>query len=119
MLGIGVDIYSIKKLSDIVNDAFVEKYFTDSERQYISSKNQAYYESLCGIFVAKEAFFKALGTGIVYSMKDVSIEHDINGKPYILCYHAIKTKLESLQYKDIHLSISHDGDNAVAFVIIE
>lgn len=119
MIGIGVDTYSISKFKNIFTVEFAKKYFTDSENLYLSKKNNSFYQSACGIFCAKEAFFKALGTGIAYSMKELSVEHDHLGKPYILANGDIELKLKSLNASKIHLSISHDSDNAIAFVIIE
>ncbi len=119
MIGIGVDIYSISKFARIFKEEFANKYFTDSEKSYLREKNSSYFQSACGIFCAKEAFFKALGSGIAYPMKEISVEHDDLGKPYFKVIGGINSRLNELQAKAIHLSISHDEDNVVAFVIIE
>ena len=119
MIGIGVDIYSVDSFTGIFTEGFAKKYFTDSELQYLQNKNKAYYQSACGIFCAKEAFFKALGKGIAYPMRELSVEHDAYGKPYFEVYGSIKARLEELRARSVQLSISHDRDNAIAFVIIE
>ena len=64
-------------------------------------------------FAAKEAFIKALGSGQDITMKDIEICSDVRGKPYI----AVRKDFISKDYK-IHLSLSDDGDYAIAFVII-
>lgn len=52
-------------------------------------------------------------------MKEISVEHDDLGKPYFKVIGSINYRLNELQAKAIHLSISHDEDNVVAFAIIE
>jgi holo-[acyl-carrier protein] synthase len=98
----GIDIVKISRIEKAAeSEAFVNRVFTESEREYC--KNSA---SLAGLFAAKEAYLKALGTGIDRRMTEVEIAHDEKGKPYI----------KGVQNSD--LSISHDGDFAVASVIL-
>jgi holo-[acyl-carrier protein] synthase len=93
----------------MANEAFVKKVFSAREREYIDGKGQK-AQTAAGMFGAKEAFLKALGTGIgPVPLCEVEILHDENGAPLI----------EYGKNMKIHVSISHMGDIAVAQVIIE
>ena len=74
-------------------------------------------------FAAKEAFTKALGTGIRkgVNLKNIEITNNVYGKPLILLKgnlsRYLKKKIKSSKY-DIHLSLSDDKPWAQATVII-
>lgn len=102
MYKIGTDIVKISRIEkSIKSQSFLNKVFTENERAYCKK-----VENFAGIFAGKEAYFKALGTGLKFPLTDVEIGHDENGKPY-LC---------GIDSSDI--SISHDGEYAVATVIL-
>ena len=101
MSKIGVDIGEISRIEkSIKNERFLKKVFTQQEVSYCKNA-----QSFAGIFAAKEAYFKALGTGITYPITDIEVFHNENGKPY-------------LNISSTDLSISHDGNYAVAVVLI-
>lgn len=102
MYRIGIDIVKISRIEkSIKSESFLKEVFTDSE---ISHCKRA--ENYAGIFAAKEAYFKALGTGIKRPICNVEILYNENGKPYI----------KLVENSDV--SISHDGDYAIATVIL-
>ena len=102
MYKIGTDVVKISRLEkSIENQSFLNKVFTESEREYCKKA-----ENFAGIFAGKEAYFKALGTGLKFPLTDVEIRHNENGKPY----------LYGIEKSDI--SISHDGEYAIATVIL-
>lgn len=102
MYKIGIDIVKIARIEkSIKNDTFLQQVFTDREREYCKRA-----ESFAGIFACKEAYFKAVGTGIKFPLTDVEILHSDKGKPYI----------DGIKNSDV--SISHDGEYAIATVII-
>lgn len=102
MFKIGTDIVKISRIEkSIEKSSFLSSVFTENEIAY-SKKS----ESFAGIFAAKEAYLKALGTGINCRLNTIEILHNSKGKPYI----------NGVQKSD--LSISHDGDYAVATVIL-
>lgn len=102
MYRIGSDIVLIPRIKkSIESSRFLEEVFTPCERSYCKSA-----ESFAGIFAAKEAFFKALGTGINKRLNSVEILHGENGKPYFA------------GVENCDVSISHDGDYAFAVVIL-
>ncbi|MFR5875727.1 MAG: holo-ACP synthase [Eubacterium sp.] len=99
---IGTDIIKISRIENsIKNEHFKESVFTAEEIAYCKSA-----ENYAGLFAAKEAYLKALGTGINCKLNTIEISHDSKGKPFI------KNVLNS------DLSISHDGEYAIAAVIL-
>lgn len=102
----GVDIIYIPGIAKLQNDGnSLEKFFDPAELTKSTT------EHLAGIIAAKEAFFKALG--IVPKFRDVTITYEETGKPKL-------TAAPTLQkYTSCDISISHDNDYAVAFVVLE
>lgn len=84
-------------------------------RQYKANRK------LCCSFAAKEAFFKALGTGWRDGLviNEVEVLNDDLGKPYIELRGVTKEMVEAKGVKDIHLSLSHIKTHAIAFVTLE
>lgn len=102
MFKIGTDIVLVSRIEkSISNDRFLKSVFTYNEISYC--KNPA---SFAGVFAAKEALLKAVGTGIQGKLCEYEILHDKMGKPY---FNGIS---------NCDVSISHDGDYAIATVII-
>ena len=118
--GIGVDIVKVNRLYKIVNrtPSFVKGVFTEREIEYIYSKINK-FETMAGIFASKEAFSKAIGTGIRgYKLTDIEVVQDRLGKPNIILSDKIINKF-NLSESNIQVSISHTDENAIAFVIVE
>lgn len=74
-------------------------------------------ESIAVNFAAKEAFIKAFGK--LLSWKDIEVLREENGKPCMVLSGRTKALVEEKGLKHIHLSLSHDGDYALAFLILE
>lgn len=121
ILGVGIDITEIKKIEDsIQSEAFQRKVFTPAELNAVDGfKNKV--EHLAGKFAAKEAFMKAIGTGIWQEVWFAQIEvlNDEAGKPYIKVNGEAEARLKQCRSEKIHVSISHSGGMAVAVVILE
>lgn len=112
--GIGVDMTELDRIRKIIarQDRFPERILTSKEMAvYNSLPEKRRAEYLAGRFAAKEAFSKAVGTGIgeKLSFQDIEIEKDELGKPFI----------SKPFKKGVHLSISHSREYAVAQVVIE
>lgn len=121
--GIGTDIVAIERFQRFVNEgntALLRRVFTEQEQAYCSArKNSA--ASYAARFAAKEAFLKALGTGLRngISWHDIEVAHDSLGKPeLILSGRAIEFFLEQ-GLSGAFLSLAHDGGSAVATVVLE
>lgn len=120
ILGIGTDIIEIARVAKAIEKKeFVEKVFTATEIAYCQSKKNA--ESFAGCYAAKEALFKAIGTGWREGMSilDINISHDQIGKPIIEVSGKTAEKINAIGGGNIHLTISHNKESAIAFVIIE
>ncbi len=113
--GIGVDIVEIKRIEEIFERerAFAEKIFTKLELKYCLSRNSCYIH-LAGRFAAKEAVAKALGGS--FPWKSVEIISDKSGRPLV----KLKGRARGLAIgSNVHVSISHSRNYAVATAIIE
>ena len=101
------------------NDRFLEKIFTASELEYLKSRNLR-AEYVAGRFAAKEAVAKALGTGFRgFDFKDIEIDRTTLGKPIVVLKGKAKIIAKKEGQYNIHLSISHGEDSAVAYAILE
>ena len=125
IFGIGTDIINIKRMDHSLKkygSTFKKKIFSRKEISYCENKknSSAFYAKR---FAAKEAFSKALGTGIRkgVSLKNIVISNNSHGKPSILLKGSlagyVKKKLKNKKY-DIYLSLSDDKPWAQATVII-
>ena len=122
--GIGCDIVKVSRLEKWVRSegSYIERFFHEDERLSESVSFQRRCESYAGKFAAKEAFSKALGTGISgFSLKDVYVVSDSKGKPEFRVTVKALELVEELCGKNsrIHVSISHEKEYAVAYAVIE
>lgn len=115
MISTGVDLVYIKRFEFLKEkDSFMKNNFTKSEINYIAKHNSL--STIAGIYASKEAFLKAIGKGINdYSLRDIEIDHNSDNKPFILLHNNLKIEYNSI---NISLSISHDGDYAIAMVTV-
>ena len=121
--GIGTDIVSIERVQTIINknrDGFINRVLTEHERALFANKADS--AAFCAKrFAAKEAFSKALGTGIgrVVSFQDLTVRSNENGKPYFMPSEKLRLYLKDKEIQQGHLSISDESQNALAFVVLE
>ena len=113
--GIGVDIIEISRIFDAVKhfgDKFLDRVYTKHEQVYCKKFRTLKFPELAVRFAAKEAYAKALGTGMRgIHWKQIGVVNDKRGKPQI----AFESKLQ----KNVHISLSHSDNFAVAYVVIE
>ena len=84
------------------------------------SKGSGAYLSLAARFAAKEAFGKALGTGLRgIVLKDIMVKNNHNGQPEILVSGTALLALENSGARKIHVSLTHEKDYAIAMVVLE
>ncbi|MGI5069013.1 holo-ACP synthase [Treponema denticola] len=121
ILGLGIDIVEVSRLEKWLNDKkLLERFFYKEELEYVLSKRDGAAPSLAVRFAAKEAFGKALGTGLAgIELKDIAVVNDKTGRPFLKLF---GTALQALKEKggaSIHLSLTHEKTTAAAVVIIE
>ena len=120
--GIGTDIAKVQRFEKWVkNPDMIERFFNEKERS--TGKSEASQcEHYAARFAAKEAFSKALGTGISgFELNEVFITNNGDGKPFLNIEGKAKKIMEERCGKNcsVHVSLSHEKEYAVAFVIIE
>lgn len=110
MKGLGTDIIEIDRIQKaIAKESFVRHVFTEQEQIWLKEQGKQMPQSAAGLFCAKEAVAKALGTGFQQGLHfhDIEIAHTELGQPYVR-----KPKRRFL------LSISHCQTYATAAAIL-
>lgn len=125
IMGIGVDIVSIERFNQwaLYPNKKLRKLFTDQEIVYCKSIQIKSAERFASHFAAKEAFYKALSASQIHLNKSfltickiVEIKRDQGQAPIFM---VSEKSLELLQNINILLSLSHEKNYAIAFVVIE
>ena len=120
IVGIGNDIIEIERIEKAISkEGFKNKIYTQRELKNIEKRGNR-TETYAGIFSAKEAISKAIGTGVrEFSLTDLEILNDDLGKPYVVVSEKldkiIKSKKEDYQ---IEISISHSKKYATAVAMV-
>lgn len=121
--GIGTDIVNIVRFERLWqrhgSRACSTLLHTDETNDCLNSREPARF--LAKRFAAKEAFAKAVGTGLRYpvSLTHICISHDALGKPIFTFSDTLHTWLQQRQITHSHLSISDERDTVIAMVVIE
>ena len=117
IIGIGTDIVAVERFTpwEQYSAERLHRVFTTME---LAQELRA--ESLAVRFAAKEAFAKAIGTGVraPVLLTAIAVDHDALGKPLVRCRGALADLVEA-KGLSTHLSISDEATHAVAFVILE
>jgi holo-[acyl-carrier protein] synthase len=121
--GIGTDIVAIGRFQRFVDEGnapLLQRLFTDRERHVCEARKD---KAACyaARFAAKEAFLKALGTGLRsgISWHDMEVLNNDLGKPQLLLSGNALELFRENRLGKAFLSLSHDGGNAVAMVLLE
>ncbi len=114
IVGLGVDLVDVTRFVEklAATPALIERLFNPGEQG-------AKPESLAGYWAAKEALIKAIGNPTGLSFHDVTVYKDALGKPGLHVSGATAERAGQLGISSWHLSISHDGQMAVAVVVAE
>ena len=120
IVGIGNDIIEIERVEKAIStEGFKAKVYTQREIENIIKRGNR-TETYAGIFSAKEAISKAIGTGVrEFSLTDLEILNDDLGKPYVI----VSDKLNKIIQRNkenyqIEIAISHSKKYATAMAII-
>lgn len=125
IIGMGTDIVEVDRVEKIFekNGAhFAECILTAREIALLNGRKKGRGEFLAGRWAAKEAFSKALGTGMceACAFKEIEILPDPAGAPAVTeLFAQTRETFQKAGIKKIHLSISHERHYAVATVILE
>ena len=119
--GIGIDIVHVSRIERWMGiPGLIERYFHPLEIAAATSRGSGRALSLAARFAAKEALGKALGTGLArMKLKDIHVKNNHNGKPFIFLEGTALEHFEKSGGGIVHCSLTHEGENAVAMVIIE
>jgi holo-[acyl-carrier protein] synthase len=120
VVGIGVDIEEIERVARVFSTArALARVFTAHEIAYCQAKRNR-FQHFAARFAAKEALFKALGTGLSGGLRwtDAEVRNEPSGKPYLTLSGAAKDLADQLGVQTILVSLSHSRQCAVAQVLL-
>jgi holo-[acyl-carrier protein] synthase len=123
IFGIGTDIVEVARI-----EASIQQFGDEFARRILAESEWTSYQQsgikprfLAKRFAAKEAFSKALGTGLraPATFQNIAVSHDDLGKPILQLAPALATLLQSKSILHTHISISDEKNLAAAFVVLE
>ncbi|HEY0906076.1 MAG TPA: holo-ACP synthase [Methylophilus sp.] len=121
--GIGADIVEVERIEASLTqfgDSFAKRILAESEwEEYVASKLKPRF--LAKRFAAKEAFAKAIGTGIrgEVSFQNIAVSHDALGRPLLQLSPTLQAFLRQHHIHQSHISISDEKNLALAYVVLE
>lgn len=123
IVGLGVDLVSIARLRRVLDrrgERAMRRFFTDHEAARCS-RSRSPEESLAARFAAKEAFYKALGTGVgaAGGWQEVEVVSAATGAPSLRLTGRAAEVARVRGVERIHLALTHTGDTAAAVVVLE
>jgi holo-[acyl-carrier protein] synthase len=121
--GIGIDVIQNDRIRDSIErfgDRFLHRIYTEGEIEYCKNcaRPEIHYAAR---FAAKEAAFKALGTGWTAGVKwkDIEIERLPSGKPKLHLYGEALAHATAAGAKGFYVSLTHDQLVSCAVVVLE
>jgi len=123
IVGLGADVVEIRRVRQALKhqgERFIRRVFTAAEQEFCEARRDP-APHYAVRFAAKEALFKALGTGWAkgLSWQDVEVVRREQDAPILVLSHAAEKQSQELGTRSIHLSLSHSDDSALAVVILE
>ncbi len=121
IVGIGVDVVHVRRLEHWRTvPGLLERFFHPDELSTALSRGGGASLSLAARFAAKEALGKAFGTGLAgIVLKDIRVVNRHNGRPEMELFGTAAAALDRSGADRIHLSMTHERDNAIAMVVLE
>ncbi|MBR5867754.1 MAG: holo-ACP synthase [Spirochaetaceae bacterium] len=121
IIGMGIDIVKVERFHKWVeNPMLASRFFHPSELSVLEKEKSQACQSLAARFACKEAFGKALGTGLRgMQLKDICVKSDVLGKPELCLYGSALDLFNKSGANSIHISLSHETEYSVACVILE
>ena len=123
IVGTGVDIVEVPRVAAAIarfGHRFLRRIFTEHEIRYCQSKHNS-VERFAARFAAKEAAFKAIGTGLRRGVTwhDAEVTRHPGGRPTLAFHRRGAEFAAQLGVKHVALSLSHTEQHAIAHVILE
>lgn len=116
--GLGCDVVKTARVARALEkERFALRVYTEGERAAISRGGVS---TAAGLWAAKEAVSKALGTGFDgFTLQDIEILHDENGAPHAFLHRGAQARLARLGALSVWVSVSHEQDVAMAVAAVE
>lgn len=121
IIGIGLDSVKIERMEkSLETPGFIKRVFHPREQEMLESrKGLRLLEGAAANFAVKEAFLKAVGTGIGgFALHEIATLREENGRPYLYLDGQAAEYCEGKEIQ-VHISITHEAGNATAIVILE
>ena len=123
ILGTGVDLAEVGRIRASIaryGARFTKRIFTEREAAYAERKANK-YERYAARFAAKEAGMKALGTGWSGGIRwqDLEVANLPSGRPTLALHGVAGEIAKRMGVKQVHLSLTHTSDQALAWVLLE
>ncbi|MDR0599578.1 MAG: holo-ACP synthase [Treponema sp.] len=121
IVGVGVDAVKVSRLEKWAADsALLERFFDPREISAVRERGGGMVRSLAARFAAKEAFVKALGTGLAgIVLRDIMVLNPLDRRPELTLEGSALEALRVSGGTRAHLSLTHEGDMAIALVVVE
>lgn len=121
ILGIGIDVVHVRRIRHwLTVPGLVDRFFHPDEIVTARERGNSAALSLAARFAAKEAFGKASGSGLSgISLRDIQVINNHNGRPEMRLYGSALSRLEGMGGRTVHISLTHESDNAIAVAVIE
>lgn len=124
VVAIGVDLVELDRVAAMLErhpERFLDRCFTPAERAYAAESDKLRVERLAARFAAKEAVFKAIGTGWAEGVAwtDAEVTRDGAGRPGVRLAGRAAEVADSLAIARWHLTLSHTKHAALAMVVAE
>ena len=119
--GIGIDVVQVSRMRAWIDQPYLlRRFFHSSKVAAVMNRGDASVLALSARFAAKEAYGKALGTGLRnLSLRDVYVSNDELGKPALQLEGSARAALERIGGSRVFISLTHEQDNAIAMIVIE
>jgi holo-[acyl-carrier protein] synthase len=123
IIGVGTDLVKISRIENSLTrfgEGFAKRILTENEfALFLKHPNQATF--LASRFAAKEAAVKALGTGFSQGLgfAQIGVANNTTGKPELYFLDKAMYLYQQKNIRTAHLSITHEKDYALAFVVFE
>lgn len=120
--GVGVDLVEVGRVEVALKrwgERLKGRLFTQREREE-AARSPYPFASLAARFAAKEAFLKALGSGLFrVPFKEIEVMREPSGRPRLELHGSAAGLCRQRGVKGVHLSLSHEGGMAIAVVVLE